>query len=130
MAFLCTGITPNYDFMKKSFRDKLNSKGFIKVNEHLQLEGYDNIFAVGDVSNRAEEKTAQNAERQARVVVKNIFALEKNGNLIQYHSKRTPLVISLGKCNGILSFGNFVLTGFIPALLKLFIEKREMRKLR
>jgi len=130
MAFLCTGITPNYDFMKKNFGDKLNPKGFIKVNEYLQLEGYHNIFAVGDVSDRTEEKTAQNAERQARIVVKNIFALEKKDKITKYHSKRTPLVISLGKYNGILDLGNFVLTGFIPGLLKSFIEWKEMRNLK
>lgn len=130
IAFLCTGITPNYDFMKKNFRDKLNPKGFIRVNEHLQIEGYNNIFAVGDVSDKVEEKTAQNAERQARVVVKNILALEKNENLIQYYSKRTPLVISLGKYNGIFDTGKFVLTGFIPAMLKYIIEIQEMLKLK
>lgn len=130
MAFLCTGITPNYDFMKKYFRDKLNAKGFIKVNEYLQLKGHDNIFAVGDVTDRAEEKTAQNAERQARIAIKNIIALEKNGNLIKYHSKRKPFVISLGKYNGIFDTGNFVLTGLIPGLLKSVIEKREMWKLK
>lgn len=130
MAFLCTGITPNYDFMEKNFKAKLNQNGFIKVNEHLQLEGYTNIFAIGDVNDRAEEKTAQNAERQARIAVKNIIALEKNASLTQYHSKRTPLVISLGKYNGIFDTGKFVLTGPIPGLLKSLIEKREMWKLR
>ena len=130
MVFLCTGITPNYDFMKKNFKDKLNHEGFIKVNEYLQVEGYNNIFAAGDITNRTEEKTAQNAGRQARIMVKNIFAWEKKGNLIQYHSKRTPLVISLGKYNGILDTGKFVLTGLIPGLLKSLIEKREMWRLK
>lgn len=130
MAFLCTGITPNYDFMEKNFASSLNSKKQIKVNNNLQLIGKNNIFAAGDITNRLEEKTAQNAERQAKIIVENIIALENKYDLTQHHSKKTPLVISLGKYNGILNLGNFVLTGFIPALLKFSIEKREMWKLR
>lgn len=130
MAFLCTGITPNYDFMKKNFASSLNEKNQIRVNEHLQVIGYNNIFAAGDVTDRMEEKTAQNAERQAKVIVKNIIAFENKNSLTSYHSKKTPFIISLGKYNGILDLGYFVLTGFIPSLLKSFIEKREMWKTR
>mgnify|MGYP001571337826 FL=1 len=130
MAFLCTGITPNYDFMKTNFAHCLNKKNQIKVNEHLQLIRERNIFAAGDITDRTEEKTAQNAERQAKIVVKNLIALENNEELVEYHSKRTPLVISLGKYNGILDLGNFVFTGIIPAFLKSFIEWKEMHKLK
>ena len=130
MVFLCTGITPNYDFMESNFSHSLNEKNQITLNEHLQLIGKKNIFVAGDITDRLEEKTAQNAERQAKIVVKNIIALEDKSNLVSYHSKKTPLVISLGKYKGVLDFGNFVLTGFIPALLKSFIEIKEMRKLK
>jgi len=130
ITFLCTGITPNYDFMKKNFSSFLNEKNQIKVNNYLQLIKAKNIFAAGDITDRPEEKTAQNAMRQAKIIVKNIMALENNDSLIKYYSKKTPLVISLGKYNGILDLGNFVLTGLIPACLKFFIERREMLKLR
>ena len=129
IAFLCTGIKPNFDFMSRKFSKSLNNKNKVIVNEHLQIEGFRNIFAAGDITDRVEEKTAQNAERQARVVAKNITLLERKEKLKNYHSRRTPLVISLGKYNGIFSWGNFVLTGIIPGLLKSFIEFREMRKL-
>jgi len=130
IIFLCTGITPNYDFMESNFSYSLNEKNQIIVNEHLQLIGKKNIFVAGDITDRLEEKTAQNAERQAKIVVKNIIALENKNNLVSYRSKKTHLVISLGKYNGILDLVNFVLTGFIPALLKSFIEIKEMRKLK
>ncbi|MBI2671413.1 FAD-dependent oxidoreductase, partial [Candidatus Woesearchaeota archaeon] len=130
MTFLCTGITPNYDFMKMNLSYCLNEKNQIKVNNHLQLIGEKNIFAAGDITDKLEEKTAQNAERQAKIVVKNIIALENKDNLFLYNSKKTPLVISLGKHKGILDLGSFVLTGFIPGILKSFIEKIEMRNLR
>ena len=128
LVFICTGITPNFDFIKKNFSYLLNYQNHIKVNGYLQVDGKQNIFAVGDVNNIVEEKTAQNAKRQAKLTLKNICNLEKNKNLEEYVPKKTPLVISLGKRKGIFVSNNFVLTGFIPSLMKDFIEFKEMLK--
>ena len=94
------------------------------------MNGEKNIFVAGDVAGIDEEKTAQNAERQAEVVVKNICALEKENELEKYQSKKTPLIISIGKNCGIYSHGDFVFTGFIPGLMKSKIEWLEMWKKR
>ena len=128
MVFLCTGITPNYNFMKNKYKNYLDEKGNISVSSFLNLKNRENIFVCGDVAGVKEEKTAQNAERQAAVVVKNIFALENGLPLKNYQIKQNFLVISLGKYRGILSRGNFVLTGVVPALMKFLIEKKEMVK--
>ena len=130
IAFLCTGITPNFELMKKNFSDKLDGKGHINTDRNLHLHGERHIFAAGDITDCLEEKTAQNAERQAEVVVKNIYASEKNKKLSVYTCKKTPLVISLGKYNGLFVLNNFVLTGKIPALMKALIEDWEMLKKR
>ncbi len=128
LAFLCTGIIPNFELMKKNFSSKLNERNQVKVNEYLQLVGERKIFAAGDVNDLNVEKTAQNAQLQAKIVVNNIYALENGRELASYIFKKTPLVISLGKYNGIYCHGNFVFSGFIPALIKVFIEKWEMWK--
>lgn len=130
LAFLCTGITPNYSFMKKNFSEHLNARNQIKVNNHLQLIGVPNIFAIGDVGDRQEEKTAQNAERQADVIVKNICALHKEEKLREYHSKPGALLISLGKNRAIFSSKGFVIGGVFPALMKWGVERMEMMKKR
>ena len=114
--------------MKKNFSSKLNERNQVKVNEYLQLVGERKIFAAGDVNDLNVEKTAQNAQLQAKIVVNNIYALENGRELASYIFKKTPLVISLGKYNGIYCHGNFVFSGFIPALIKVFIEKWEMWK--
>ncbi|MBX4196185.1 FAD-dependent oxidoreductase [Candidatus Pacearchaeota archaeon] len=130
LAFMCTGIVPNFSFLEKHLKNVLNKRNQIMVNEHLQVNGYENIFSAGDVNDRAVEKTAQNAERQARVAVDNIFALEYNKPLETYIDKKTPLVISLGKHTGIFVWNNFVLTGFIPGIMKTVIEKEKMFRYR
>ena len=130
IIFLCTGIQPNYKFLKKNFSKRLNKENFAKTNLFLQLEGEKNIFVAGDISNVQEEKTAQNAEKQIKLIVKNINHLEKEENLQRYSMRLNPMVISLGKRNGILEYKNFVLTGLIPGFLKSFIEWKKMKRYR
>lgn len=128
LAFLCTGIKPNYWCMSKSLSYCLNQGKAIIVNEYLQVKGFSNVFAAGDITDVREEKTAQNAEKQAKVAAKNIINIEKGKNLEKYLSKPRIMVISLGKWNGILVYKNFVLTGLIPGILKGLIEWMEMKK--
>ena len=130
LAFLCTGIKPNYRCMSKGFSYCLNERKAIIVNEYLQVKGFSNVFAAGDITDVNEEKTAQNAEMQAEIAAKNIINTEKGKNLEKYLSKPRIMVISLGKWDGILVYKNFVLTGLIPGILKTLIEWREMIKYR
>ncbi len=127
LVFLCTGINPNSKFLNQNL---LNKQKQIIVNENLQVKGYKNIFAAGDINDILIEKTAQNAEKQANMVIKNIKALESSKKLLIYNHKKTPLVISLGKYSGIFIWNNFVFTGFIPGLLKNLIEFFEIFKIK
>lgn len=128
LSFLCTGIIPNSKFMEHHFRHELNDKKQVNVNEFLQFHGAQNIFVGGDVTNIVEEKTAQNAEDHAKIIVENIQHLERNQPLKKYVSSSRIMVISLGKHAGILTYKNFALTGFVPGLLKSVIEWREMKR--
>lgn len=126
LVFLCTGIKPNYELVEENFKTTLSDRKLVQVNEFLQLEK--NIFVAGDLTAISEEKTAQNAEHQASVVVHNICNLEHNKPLKAYNVINRPMVVSLGKYSGIFTYGSFVFTGIIPALLKSFIEFKEMKK--
>ena len=118
----CAGIHFNPWFMK-GFNDSiLTDKKALKVNQYLQLTGYNHIFVGGDINNIREEKTAQNAERHAHVIVKNIKRLLKKQSLIKYHRMNNPLVISLGNRDGIMIVSQFVFKGTLPSKLKRLIE--------
>ena len=130
MVFTTTGIKPNYELMEKNFKDKITERKNILVNDFLQLPGFPNIFVAGDITSIKEEKTAQNAEDHAHVVIHNIKALENKGKLIEHSAKSRPMVISLGKYNGVLQNGNLVMSGLHIAFLKWFIERMVMWKYR
>lgn len=53
--------------------DKMASNGALKVNKHLQLEGYENIYAIGDCADLKEPKMAYHAGLHANIVVTNII---------------------------------------------------------
>ena len=125
IAFFCTGIKPNSDFIDKKY---LDSNGFIKVDKYLRMKN--NVFACGDAAAVHEEKTAQASEIQASIVIKNLIALEGNKELKEYPSKERPFSISLGLYDGIFEYKNFVITGIIPSLIKRFIEYKTMIKYR
>ncbi len=125
IAFLCTGIKPNFEMMKK-MKNSLNERNQINVNEYLQLNGFKNIFSAGDVNSIAIEKTALNSKRQARVVIHNILALENETDLRKYSANQNLLVISLGKWDGLVVYKNLVFSGFFPGIFKTIIEKWNM----
>lgn len=126
LVFLCTGIIPNSDFMKKNFSSQIGEHGHLVVNEFFEFGGEKNIFAIGDVTNVKEEKTAQNAQRHAKLIVKNIGRLENGETPKKYVSKKSPLIISLGKWRGIFTTGNYTSCGFTPGLMKTIVEKLEI----
>ena len=119
----CAGIKCNPWFMKGFPESIFTERKALKVNSFLQLEGYSNIFVGGDINSVQEEKTAQNAERHAHLIVKNIERLQNQQALIAHKPRSAPLVISLGDRAGILTFPNgWVVNGFFPGILKGLIE--------
>jgi len=129
LAFVCTGNIPNSDFMQQScFADKLNPNGFVQVNDFLQLNGYRNIFVAGDITDipQEEEKLCQTAGAEVSVVIKNLECMLGNAPLHKYIPAKCPMLISLGKVDGILTYRGFALTGFLPAVMKEFVEWKEM----
>ena len=56
----------------------MEKNGQIKVDEYLQVEGYEDIYAIGDCCNTKDTKLAYTAGEQAKLVLKNLFN-RKNG---------------------------------------------------
>jgi len=127
LIFSAVGIKPNSECADANFSQDIDDIGCFRVNDFLQLSGRENIFVGGDVVGLREEKTAQAAERHAEVIVYNINAIESQRPLRKYFHKRRPLIISLGKRDGILETRNFILKGYLTSILKNFVEWKSMK---
>jgi NADH:ubiquinone reductase (H+-translocating) len=93
----------------------LDERGRIKVGPTLQVEGFDNIWALGDgarvpnVSTPGEfdPPTCQHALRQARRVAKNMTGARK-----PYRYRMLGQVATLGRYKGIAQIPGLLLRGF------------------
>jgi len=129
IAFLCTGNVPNSDFLANGpFAPNINDQGYIKVNAHLQMEGFHNIFVAGDIAYipEEEEKLCQTAAAEVDVMLKNIRNRERGLPLHKYTPTPHPMLISLGKYDGMCTYKGYTMTGFLPAVMKEFVEWKEM----
>jgi NADH dehydrogenase FAD-containing subunit len=122
LAIWCAGIRWSPDYLSAFDPQIFTNKGALKVNNHLQLHGFENIFVGGDVCNISEEKTAQNARIHGIIIAKNIRKLMENKRKISYKPKKRIMIISLGDWSGILIYGKIVITGIVPGIFKHIVQ--------
>jgi NADH:ubiquinone reductase (H+-translocating) len=82
----------------------------IIVNKFSQIEGYNNAFALGDISafpldnGQISPQLAQFAVRQAKNVAKNLLRREKGEDMVEFHYEQYGSILSLGKkCIGMIN---------------------------
>ncbi|GAA5874581.1 hypothetical protein JCM1840_002236 [Sporobolomyces johnsonii] len=103
--FLAFGNTPNTSLLTAFDPSTLDASHRVKVRPTLQVAGYDNLFAIGDITDIPESKLAAFAQHHGPVVAKNIVALIKSGDkdqvgLKSYEAGGTMAVISVGSAGG------------------------------
>lgn len=125
VVFVCTGIVPNSALLRESptFAAALAPNGFVEVDAHLRVRGFEHVFAGGDVANIREEKLAQTAEYMGGVIVNNLLArLVDSPPVATYTPGVRPVIISLGRIDAAMCWGAWAVTGFFAALAKEVVE--------
>ncbi|GAA6005150.1 NAD(P)/FAD-dependent oxidoreductase [Rhodotorula paludigena] len=74
-VFVAHGNAPNTGLVRDFDASALDEKKRVRVRPSLQLENYDNIFAVGDITDVKEEKTFYASKGHAPVAAANILSL-------------------------------------------------------
>jgi len=97
VVVFCSGGKVNTKSLRGAFGDKLDEGGHVKVNEFLQLEGEEKVFAIGDCANVNETKRGVSARRQANHVVTNIRRLHTGQPLLPYSPKSAGLSLTIGR---------------------------------
>jgi len=105
---------------------KRNKQGRIVVDKYSRIEGYDDAFAVGDVSafnlgdGNTSPQSAQFAVRQAYQVAKNIVRLTKYGYMKPIVYNQSGHILSLGRrCIGVIN--NVPINGILCNYIEDFI---------
>ena len=62
----------------------MEENGSLKVNQFLQVEGQDSIYALGDCNNVKENKLAYHAGEQSKTLYKTLCSVETGGKPCVY----------------------------------------------
>eukprot|EP01130_Rhizamoeba_saxonica_P018060 TRINITY_DN8944_c0_g1_i1.p1 TRINITY_DN8944_c0_g1~~TRINITY_DN8944_c0_g1_i1.p1 ORF type:complete len:563 (-),score=137.61 TRINITY_DN8944_c0_g1_i1:50-1738(-) len=126
--YYCGGAVPNSEFMFENFRNQLTPSGHIIVNKYFQVENHEHIFAIGDVSDICEERTAQRAIHHGEFWVKNFKRLLKMKPLKRYKPlkyNKLTMIVSLGSNEGTAVLeGHVVSSNWITSKLKQITEEK------
>ncbi len=111
----------------------VDSKGFVRVNADLRIEGFQNIFAAGDCCSfnpKPLPKAGVFAVREGPILLANITALiNGSSNLSNYQPQSNFLTILVsGDKRAIASYRNFAFEGFLAWKLQDFIDLRFMKR--
>lgn len=112
------GVVPNTSMIDGRY---LDDRGNLRVDSSLKVEGFDHIFALGDIISIKGEvipKLAQTASEQAKVVANNILASTKNQKFKNYKFKLKGQLISLGEGRAIGVIGGVFIKGRLVYFLR------------
>ena len=103
--------------------------GRMKVNRFNQIEGYENIFAVGDVAFMTEEKfpnghpqLAQPAMQQGKLLAKNLKSLLKGNPLKEFVYKDLGSMATVGRNLAVVDLPFWHFQGFFAWLTWMFVH--------
>ncbi|GAA3695220.1 NAD(P)/FAD-dependent oxidoreductase [Gordonia hankookensis] len=101
--FRCYGARVNTGYLDDGALVPLTDRHTVPVDEHLNVVGYENVYAVGDIADLTDAKMATHAQTQALVVVDNIRAqLHGEPTLSAYQPALLPrILLPLGTRGGV-----------------------------
>lgn len=96
----------------------------MQVNQHLQVDGHSNWFALGDITSLSDYRLGRLAADQGKLVAANIksMASASNGSVRlkawKKHNGLELICVSLGRNNGAMDVWGWGFAGWIPKMLK------------
>ncbi|KAM9700220.1 ferroptosis suppressor protein 1 isoform 4-T4 [Menidia menidia] len=75
--------------------------GALRVNAFLQVDGFSNVFAVGDCAHLPEPKLAYGAQRHAATAAANIHRSLRGEELIAYRPGNVTMLLAMGPDDGV-----------------------------
>jgi len=101
----------------------------LKTNQYLQVDGLNNVFAIGDIAAvitnetpKGHPQVAQPAIQQGKVVAKNIINTLDNKSLIAFKYKDKGSLATVGKRRAVADLGKLRFGGYFAWLLWSFVH--------
>ncbi|MDQ3193075.1 MAG: NAD(P)/FAD-dependent oxidoreductase [Bacteroidota bacterium] len=101
----------------------------IKVNRHCKLEGFENIYAIGDLAFMEEENyptghpmVAPVAIQQAKFLAKHFYRINKNSQLIPFSYKNKGSMATIGRNKAVVDMPGFRFQGIFAWFVWMFVH--------
>jgi len=91
IVYECVGMVPNTEFLRTELPNVIDSKGFIKVDAHMRVQGYDNLYSLGDCAALDSNKHGYLASVQGAYLANMLLKTMKGQKVKPY--KTPPLVV-------------------------------------
>ncbi|XP_030627039.1 ferroptosis suppressor protein 1 isoform X2 [Chanos chanos] len=113
LVICCTGNKINSTAYSSSLSECLAEDGSLNVNEHLQVTGFQNVYAVGDCANIKEPKMAYHAGLHGGVAATNIINNLSGKPLTSYRPGNVTMLLAMGRDDGVGQFNGYKLPRFL-----------------
>ncbi|MDP5097564.1 MAG: NAD(P)/FAD-dependent oxidoreductase [Flavobacterium sp.] len=101
----------------------------IKVNQYNQVEGYDNLFAIGDIAVMSSEQypqghpmMAQPAMQQGRLLAENVIRLLDKKELKPFVYKDKGSMATIGRNKAVVDLPNYKFSGVFAWFVWMFVH--------
>ncbi|XP_058841146.1 apoptosis-inducing factor 2 isoform X2 [Acipenser ruthenus] len=118
LVIRCTGIRVNSAAYSSVLGDRLAENGALRVNAHLQVEGLQNVYAIGDCAHLQEPKMAYHAGLHGAVAAENIINTLRNKPLRSYTPGCLNMLVTLGRDDGIGQINGYKVGSLVVRMAK------------
>ena len=121
IAYVCVGMVPNTEFLKAELPSILNDRGLIKVDSNMKIEGYENLYSLGDCSTLDDRKHGYLAAVQGAHLADALLKSAAGKTSKPYGNAPVMVVTTTGTDTGVAAlpfFGLVSTLGFIVNLKK------------
>lgn len=101
----------------------------LKTNANLKIEGYENIYAIGDIaaviaknSPNGYPQVAQPAIQQGKYLAKALWNIIHKKQIVSFEYKDKGSLATIGKRKAVADLGNFKFSGYFAWLLWSFVH--------
>ncbi|KAL0020305.1 hypothetical protein WJX77_005165 [Trebouxia sp. C0004] len=130
-VYVCIGGKLNTNILKaESSRGVLVERGFMKVNNFLQVEGHSNWFALGDITSLSDYRLGRLAIDQGALVASHIETLHGGHatklKALKMHNGIETIAVSLGRNNRAMAVWGWGFTWLKTRGLLVGLTKKNM----
>ncbi len=92
IVYVCVGMVPNTEFLQVELPDVLDDKGLVKVDPYMKVQGYENLYAIGDCATLDNNKHGYVASVQGANLADALLKSAKGKKVKPY--KTPPFVVT------------------------------------